>query len=77
MAETGTMGLTVTLSVVAFLTNTVFVLPIIAFSIIHHGAFRYNTVVSKKYRNGKKVFLVAPIHHHFEVNRLATITKSL
>jgi len=22
--------------------------------------------ISKKMRNGKKVFLVAPIHHHFE-----------
>jgi len=23
-------------------------------------------LTSKKYRNGKKVFLVAPLHHHFE-----------
>ncbi len=23
-------------------------------------------LLSKKFRNGKKVFLVAPIHHHFE-----------
>ena len=31
MGETGMIGLTVTLSVIAFLTNTVLLLPIIAF----------------------------------------------
>ncbi len=66
MAETGTMGLTVTLSVVAFLTNTVFVLPIIAFPLFITVLSDIIQVVSKRYRNGKKVFLVAPIHHHFE-----------
>lgn len=66
MAETGTMGLTVTLSVVAFLTDTVLVLPIIAFPLFVTVLSDVIQIFSKKFRNGKKVFLVAPIHHHFE-----------
>ena len=66
MSETGTMGLTVTLSVVAFLTDTVLVLPIIAFPLFVTVLSDIIQVISKKMRNGKKVFLVAPIHHHFE-----------
>lgn len=66
MAETGTMGLTVTLAVIAFLTNTVLVLPIIAFPLFVTVLSDIIQVSSKRLRKGKKVFLVAPIHHHFE-----------
>ncbi len=66
MAETGTMGLTVTLAVVAFLTDTVLVLPIIAFPLFVTVLSDVIQVSSKRLRKGKKVFLVAPIHHHFE-----------
>lgn len=65
MSETGIIGLTVTLSVVAFLTKAVIVLPVIAFPLIATSASVIIQVASKKIR-GKKVFLVAPIHHHFE-----------
>jgi phospho-N-acetylmuramoyl-pentapeptide-transferase len=66
MSETGTMGLTMTLAVVAFLTKAVVVLPIIAFPLIATTASDIIQLGSKKFRNGKKVFLVAPLHHHFE-----------
>ncbi len=66
MSETGMLGLTVTLSVVAFLSNAVAVLPIIAFPLLITSASDIVQLLSKKLRNGKKVFLVAPIHHHFE-----------
>jgi len=72
MSETGTMGLTVTLAVVAFLTDAhaegrgVLVLPIIAFPLFITLISVILQVLSKKFRNGKKVFLVAPLHHHFE-----------
>ena len=66
MTETGMLGLTATLSVVAFLTNAVAVLPIIAFPLLASSASVIIQYTSKKLRNGKKVFLVAPIHHHFE-----------
>lgn len=66
MTETGILGLTTTLAVVAFLTNAVLVLPIIAFPLFVASGSVIIQQLSKKFRNGKKVFLVAPIHHHFE-----------
>ena len=66
MSETGTMGLTLTLTTVAFLTDTVLILPIIAMPLLAASASSSIQLLSKKFRNGKKVFLVAPIHHHFE-----------
>lgn len=65
MGETGILGLTTTLTVVAFLTNAVFVLPIIALLLVVESASVIIQLLSKKFR-GKKVFLAAPIHHHFE-----------
>ncbi|MDO8493562.1 MAG: hypothetical protein Q7S19_03410 [bacterium] len=66
MSETGMLGLTATLAVVAFLSNAVMVLPIIAFPLVATTASDIIQFASKKLRNGKKVFLVAPLHHHFE-----------
>lgn len=66
MSETGMLGLTATLSVVAFLSNAVAVLPIIAFPLLASSASVIIQYTSKKMRNGKKVFLIAPLHHHFE-----------
>ena len=65
MSETGVLGLTTTLAVVAFLTNAVFVLPIIALPLFVAPMSNIVQIVSRKYF-GKKVFLIAPIHHHFE-----------
>ena len=65
MSETGILGLTTTLTVVAFLTNSVLMLPIIAFPLFLTVICNIIQIGSKKLR-GKKVFLVAPIHHHFE-----------
>ena len=66
MTETGILGLTTTIAVVAFLTKAVAVLPIIAFPLFVASGSVIIQQLSKKYRNGKKVFLVAPVHHHFE-----------
>lgn len=65
-SETGTMALTTSLTVVAFLTKAVLVLPIIAFLLIATSASSLIQILSKKYRGGKKVFLVAPLHNHFQ-----------
>ncbi len=64
MSET-ILGLTTALTVVAFLTGHVLILPIIAFPLFVTVLGNIIQVFSKKFR-GKKVFLVAPIHHHFE-----------
>ena len=66
MSETGILGLTVTLTVVTFLTNTVLWLPIIALPLLATSASVIVQLLSKKMRGGKKVLLVAPLHHHFE-----------
>ena len=71
MTETGTMGLTMTLAVVAFMTDTlgngygVAALPIIAFPLVITVISNIIQVASKKLR-GKKIFRIAPLHHHFE-----------
>ncbi|MDI6717747.1 MAG: phospho-N-acetylmuramoyl-pentapeptide-transferase [Patescibacteria group bacterium] len=66
MGETGILGLTATLAVIASLTNSIFFLPIIGIVLLIEALSVIIQLVSKKLRNGKKVFLAAPIHHHFE-----------
>lgn len=66
MSETGILGLTTTLAVVAFLTNSVLILPLIALPLAGTALTNVIQLGSKKWRGGKKVFRVAPIHHHFE-----------
>lgn len=66
MGETGIIGLTITLATVAFLTNTVLILPIIAMPLVVSSGSVILQILSKKFRNGKKIFRLAPIHHHFE-----------
>lgn len=66
MGDTGIMALGMTLGVVAFLTNSVFVLPIIGIVLLIEALSVIIQITSKKLRHGKKIFLSAPIHHHFE-----------
>ncbi len=65
MGETGVLGLTATLTVVAFLTDSVLVLPIIGMLLFVESGSVILQLLSKRFR-GKKLFLAAPIHHHFE-----------
>ncbi len=79
MTETGSMALTTTLAVIAFMTDALseksgalphggyglLVLPIIAFPLVATTASDIIQSISKKVR-GKKVFRIAPVHHHFE-----------
>jgi len=65
MSEVGSLGLVVTISVVAFLTDSVVVLPIIAGLLVLEVGSVIIQLLSKKFRK-KKIFLSTPIHHHFE-----------
>ncbi len=65
MGDTGSMSLGVTLGVIAMLTNTALILPIIGFVFVIESISVILQVLSKKIYN-KKIFLSAPIHHHFE-----------
>lgn len=65
MGDTGIMPLGMTLGVIAFLTNSVFVLPVIGIILMVEGLSTVIQLTSKKLYH-QKVFLSAPIHHHFE-----------
>ena len=66
MWDTGSLSLWATLAVIAMMTDTV-----LGF-IVMSGIFILETLsviiqmLSKKFRNGKKVFRIAPFHHHLE-----------
>lgn len=65
MGDTGSMGLGVTLAIIAFLTKSVLLLPIIGFIFVLEAVTSIMQIFSKRVF-GRKIFLVAPIHHHFE-----------
>lgn len=66
MGETGMLSLSVGLSVIAFLTNSVLLLPIIALPLVATTLSVLIQINSYKYFNKHRVFLVAPLHHHFQ-----------
>ncbi len=65
MGDTGAMSLGMTLGIIAMLTNSALVLPIIAFPLVIESTSVIIQVSAKKLLH-RKVFLSAPIHHHFE-----------
>lgn len=65
MGDTGSMSLGSVLAVFAFLTNSVWILPIIALVMVIESASVIIQLTSRKLFK-RKVFLSAPIHHHFE-----------
>lgn len=65
MTDTGSMALGTTLGIIAILTDSVYVLPIISIILVIESGSVIIQMISKKYR-GKKIFLSTPIHHHFE-----------
>lgn len=71
MTETGTMGLTLTLAVVVFMSDNlgeghgIAALPIIGLPLVATVASNLIQITAKKVW-GRKVFRVAPLHHHFE-----------
>ena len=67
MGETGMLALTLTLTVIAFLTDQVLLLPIIGFPLFFTSLSSFVQIISKKlYGPNGRVFRVAPVHHHFE-----------
>jgi len=65
MGETGILGLTSTMAVVSFLTDSVLVLPIIAGLMVIEVGSIILQLLSKKFCH-KKIWLSTPIHHHLE-----------
>ncbi len=65
MGDTGAMSMGVTLGIVALLTNSALLLPIIGFVFVIEMVTTLLQIGSKKLFK-RKIFLIAPIHHHFE-----------
>ncbi len=65
MGDTGALSLGATLGVIAMMTDTVVILPLIASIFVIETLSVIIQLTSKKLFN-KKVFIIAPIHHHFE-----------
>ena len=65
MGDTGVMALGFVLGVVALLTNTALLLPVIAVIPLVESLSVIIQTISKKLRK-KKIFISTPIHHTFE-----------
>lgn len=65
LTETGMLALSLALAVIAFLTDAVFYLPIIAFPLVVTTSSVILQLLWKRIFK-KKLFLVAPLHHHFQ-----------
>ena len=66
MGDTGSLALGGTLGVIALMTDSILILPLIGFVFVIEMLSVIIQLLSKRFRGGKKVFLAAPIHHHFE-----------
>lgn len=66
MGDVGSFALGTALGVVAMLTNAVLLLPVIGLVFVIETGSVILQIASKKLRQGKKLFISSPIHHHFE-----------
>jgi len=65
MGDVGSFAYGTSLGVIAMLTNTIFLLPVIGFVFVIEAGSSLIQITSKKFF-GKKIFISAPIHHHLE-----------
>lgn len=65
MGDTGAMSLGTVLPIIAFLTNSVAVLPLIGVILVLESASVILQITSRKLFK-KKIFLSSPLHHHYE-----------
>ncbi len=72
MGDTGALALGATLAVVALMTGQWLLLPVVGAvflaealsNVIQVGYFKWT---KKRYGQGRRVFKMAPLHHHFEL----------
>lgn len=68
MGDTGSMALGASLGVVALMTGQWILLPVIAFIPVSEVLSVIIQVTYFKWTGGKRVFKMAPLHHHFELS---------
>ena len=66
MGDTGSLALGATLAVVALISRHWLVLPLIAFIPVSEAVSVILQVMYFKITHGKRLFRMAPIHHHFQ-----------
>lgn len=62
MGDTGSLSFGATLGVIAMMTNSVFMLPIIGFVFVIETSSSLIQIISKRFWN-RKVFAITPLHH--------------
>lgn len=65
MGDVGSFAFGTSLGVVAMMTNTLFLLPIIGIIFVIEAGSSLLQILSKKFLH-RKIFISAPIHHHLE-----------
>jgi phospho-N-acetylmuramoyl-pentapeptide-transferase len=66
MWDTGSLAFGATLAVIAMMTDTLLAFVIMSSIFIWETLSVIIQLTSKKFRNGKKIFRIAPFHHHLE-----------
>ncbi len=66
MGDVGSLSLGATLAIIALMTDTLLAFIIMSSVFIAETISVMMQTTSKKMRNGKKIFRIAPFHHHLE-----------
>ena len=67
MGDSGALSLGATLAVIALITGQILVLPVIGLVFVVETASDIIQIAYFRVSGGKRVFRMAPIHHHFEL----------
>jgi phospho-N-acetylmuramoyl-pentapeptide-transferase len=67
MGDSGALSLGATLAVTALITGQILVLPIIGIIFVVETASDIIQIGYFKLSGGKRIFRMAPLHHHFEL----------
>ena len=68
MGDSGSLALGATLAVIALITGQILVLPLIGLVFVIETASDIIQIGYYKLSRGKRVFKMAPLHHHFELS---------
>ncbi len=68
MGDSGSLALGATLAVIALITGQILVLPLIGFVFVMETASDIIQIGFYKLTKGRRVFKMAPLHHHFELS---------
>ena len=68
MGDTGSLALGGVVSVLAICSRSVLLLPVMGICFVGSAVSVVLQVGSYKLRHGKRIFKMAPLHHHFELS---------